>query len=63
MLVCVRAYFGIPITLNYKYMQYILLESLCYDAVKLLVELFDAFVFMVCGWFIDLNDCDVVWSC
>ena len=29
-LVCVRVYFGIPIALNYKY---ILLGSLCYDAI------------------------------
>ena len=43
-LVCVRAYFGIPITLNYKH---IFLASLCYDANKLLVELFDLFVFVV----------------
>ena len=43
-LVCVRAYFGIQITFNYKY---ILLGSLCYDAIKLLVELFDLLVFMV----------------
>ena len=37
LLVCVRVYFGIPIALNYKY---ILLGSLCYDAIKLLIELF-----------------------
>ena len=36
-LVCVRAYFGIPIALNYKY---IILVSLCYDVIKLLIELF-----------------------
>ena len=39
-LVCVRAFFGILIALSY---QYILLGSLCYDAIKLLVELFDLF--------------------
>ena len=44
--------------MNYKY---ILLGSLCYDAIKLLIELFDL-VFMVWGWCIYLNDCDVVWS-
>ena len=33
----IRAYFGIPIALNYKY---ILLGSLCYGAIKLLMELF-----------------------
>ena len=43
-LVCVRAYFGIPIALNYKY---IFLGSLCYDAIKLLVELFDLLIVMV----------------
>ena len=59
MLVCIEAYFGIPIALNYKY---ILLGSLCYDAIKLLVELFDL-VFVVCGWCIDLNDCGFVLSC
>ena len=32
-----RAYFGILIALNYKY---ILLGSLCYDAIKLLIEMF-----------------------
>ena len=42
--VCVRAYFGIPIALNYKHT---LPENLCYDAVNLLVELFGLFVFMV----------------
>ena len=31
-LVCVLAYFGIPVALNYKH---ILLGSLCYDAIKL----------------------------
>ena len=35
--VWVRVYCGIPIALKYKY---ILLESLCYDAIKLLMELF-----------------------
>ena len=44
MLVCARAYFGIPIALDYKY---ILLGSLCYDAIKLLVELFDLLIFVV----------------
>ena len=43
-LVCVRAYLGISIALNYRY---ILLGSLCYDTVKLLIELFDPLVFMV----------------
>ena len=43
-LACVRAYFGIPIALNYKY---ILLGSLCYDATKLLIELLDLLVFVV----------------
>ena len=43
-LVCFRAYLGILIALHYKY---ILLGSLCYDAIKLLVELFDLLVFMV----------------
>ena len=37
LLVCVRVYFGIPIALNYKY---IILVSLCYDVIKLLIELF-----------------------
>ena len=59
MLVCVRAYFAIPIALSYKYLPF---GSLCYDAIKLLVELFDLFVFMVWGWCINLNDCDIVWS-
>ena len=36
-LVCIRAYSGIQIALNYKD---ILLWSLCYDAIKLLIELF-----------------------
>ena len=53
-LVCVRAYFSIPVTLNYKY---ILLGSLCFDAIKLLIQLF-----VVWRWCVDLNDCDVVWS-
>ena len=35
-LVCVRAYFGVQIALSYKY----ILGSLCYDAIKLLMELF-----------------------
>ena len=43
-LVCVSAYFGIPIVLNCKY---IFLGILCYDAIKLLVELFDLLVFVV----------------
>ena len=43
-LIYVRAYFSIPVALNYHY---ILLGSLCYDAIKLLVELFDLFVVMV----------------
>ena len=38
------AYFGISIALNYKY---ILLGSLCYDAIMLLVELVHLLVFMV----------------
>ena len=42
--VWVRVYCGIPIALKYKY---ILLESLCYDAIKLLGELFDLLVFVV----------------
>ena len=37
-LVCVKACFTIPITLNYKY---ILLGSLCCDVIKMLVELFN----------------------
>ena len=41
-LVCVRVYFGIPIALNYKY----ILGSLCYDAIKLPVELFDLLAFV-----------------
>ena len=45
--------------MNYKY---VLLASLYYDIIKLLVELFNLLIFMVCGWCIDLNDCDVVWS-
>ena len=49
-LVCVRAYFGIPIVWNYKYL---LLGSLCYVGIKLLVELFYLFVFIVRGWCID----------
>ena len=53
-LIRVMAHFGIPIALNYKY---ILLGSLCYDAIKLLMELF-----VVRHWCMDLNDCDVVWS-
>ena len=53
-LVCIWAYFGIPIALNYKY---ILLGSLCYDSIKLLIELFVVW----CNWCTDLNDCDVVW--
>ena len=43
-LVCVRAYFGMPVALNYKY---ILHGSLCYDVIKLLVEVFDLLVFVV----------------
>ena len=43
-LLCIRAYSGIPNALNYNY---ILLGSLCYDTVKLLVELFNLLVFMV----------------
>ena len=58
MLVCLRAYFRIQIALNYKYIP----GSLCYDAIKLLVELFDLPVFVVSGWCTDLNDCDVSWS-
>ena len=38
------AYFGIPITLNYKY---ILLGSLCYDVIKILIELFDLLIFVI----------------
>ena len=34
---CVRAYFGIPIILNYKYIP---LGRLCCDAIKLMIELF-----------------------
>ena len=59
MLVCVRAYFGISIALLYRY---ILLGSLCYDVIELLLEVFDLLVFMVYGWYINLNDFDVVWS-
>ena len=44
MSVCVRVYFGIPIALNYKY---VLLASLCYETIKMLVELFDLLVFVV----------------
>ena len=43
-LVYVRAYFGIPIALNYKY---ILLGSLCYDVIKMLIELFDLLIFVI----------------
>ena len=43
-LVCVRAYFGIPIVLTYNY---ILLGSLHYDTIKLLVELFNLIVLIV----------------
>ena len=43
-LVCVRAYFGISIALLYRY---ILLGSLCYDAIRLLDKLFDLLVLMV----------------
>ena len=35
-LICVRNYFGILVALTYKY----ILGSLCYDAIKLLMELF-----------------------
>ena len=42
--VCVRIYCGVPIALNYKY---ILLGSLCYDTIKLLVELFNLLIFVV----------------
>ena len=52
-----RAYFGIPIALDYNY---ILLGSLCYDTFKLLVELFNRLISVVCGWCIDLDECDVV---
>ena len=52
-LVRVRVYFDILSTLN----KYILLGSLCYDAIKLLIELF-----VVLRWCVDLNECDVVWS-
>ena len=38
---------------------YFLLGSLCYDAIKLLVKLFDLLIVMVGGWCIDLNDCGV----
>ena len=34
-----------------------------HDAIKLLIKLFDLLVFMVWGWCIDLNNCDVLWSC
>ena len=44
MLVRPRAYFGIPIASNYNY---ILLESFCYDAIKLLVELLDPLDYVV----------------
>ena len=44
LLVFVRAYFGIAIALNYKY---ILLGSLSYNAIEPLVKLFDLFSFMV----------------
>ena len=44
MLVCVKACFDIPIALNYKY---ILLGGLCYDAIKLIVEMCDLLVLMV----------------
>ena len=42
--ISVKASFGIPIASNYKY---ILLGSLSYDAIKLLVELFDLLVSVV----------------
>ena len=43
-LTCIRAYFGIPVAFSCKH---ILLGSLCYDAIKLFMELFDFFIFMV----------------
>ena len=43
-LVFIRVYFGIRIALNYKSIFH---GSLCYDAFKLLVELFDLIIFMV----------------
>ena len=49
MLICIPAYSGIPINLNYKY---ILLGSLCYDTIKLPIELFDL-VFTIWGCCID----------
>ena len=39
-----RGLLGIPVVLNYKY---ILLGSLCYDAIKLLIDLFDLLVFVI----------------
>ena len=42
--ICVRAYCGILLALNCKYT---LLGSLCCDAIKLLIELFDLLVFVV----------------
>ena len=42
LLLCVRAYFGIQIALKH-----ILFGDLCYDVVKLLVELFNLLVIMV----------------
>ena len=42
--ISVRAYSGIPIALNYKYIR---LGSFRYDAIKLLVKLFDLLVFVV----------------
>ena len=50
------------ITLNYNLYKYPSWES-CYDAIKLLIELFDLLICMVWGWCIDLNDCDLVWPC
>ena len=56
--VCFRAYFDIPVALNYWY---ILLGSLCYDTIKLLLELLGLLVFVVWDWCTDLDDY-VVWS-
>ena len=36
--------------------------TLCYDAIKMLVELFDLLVVRVLGWCISPKDCDVFWS-
>ena len=46
-------------SLNYKYS---LLMNLCYDTIKLLLELLGLLVFVVWDWCTNLDDCNVVWS-